>query len=611
MTQERDAELPKAAPPKAVLLPLPPRREHSVESGFSICDNSAVLAAIAALPAEATEPEHIFRDSIQGVSDCSLLRLLCASGCEWYSPPVLTEIRSVLRVTVENFYRDTIYFSKPWRGVIDPGRMKMLMRIRDSQKTLTSNPARMERLQRQSLFQVQTCEEAAEKCVLVEAPRTTIALNTILQQVHPDSAMDTPALMALSLYITDLVRSLGQIAGTMVDAMTEDATLRLADSNEPIAFYCEGCNAPQYKAADAAVGCDGDTAKSLAAECLSEDGLRWTCSPCRKGVGEDWKLAVNFTEGCPHPYAYTSAKTGEVVHVAPHNTSLSEPRALRASDILKACCRLLPGELSKHAVSEATKAINKATNKAVVADDRPRGLSEWAEMRLDQSVEKDETHAHYIAMLRGAEEEEEEEEEECFEIEITDDDSSQRYAVRPYEQVLGAVMRLLAIEPAEPFTVCYGGDPVAAGLMFLDLGIEEGGRLSVARGTGLCAGLPQGYDAHSAGLVYSVVDAGTVLSRPGFEARPVSPLAAVAAAAVGEYMAAELLELAGNAARDNRVKFLSVRHVYLACMHDEELLKLWRRQNVVFGCPQVRHLPWVLNLHLNNIMPLLVRKPSP
>ncbi|XP_028762278.1 histone H2AX [Neltuma alba] len=75
----------------------------------------------------------------------------------------------------------------------------------------------------------------------------------------------------------------------------------------------------------------------------------------------------------------------------------------------------------------------------------------------------------------------------------------------------------------------------------------------------------------------------------GRYARRVGSGSPVYLSAVLEYLAAEVLELAGNAARDNKKTRIIPRHIQLAVRNDEELSKLLGAVTIVSGgvLPQI------------------------
>mmetsp|Transcript_3307 Transcript_3307/g.7407 ORF Transcript_3307/g.7407 Transcript_3307/m.7407 type:complete len:128 (-) Transcript_3307:116-499(-) len=85
-----------------------------------------------------------------------------------------------------------------------------------------------------------------------------------------------------------------------------------------------------------------------------------------------------------------------------------------------------------------------------------------------------------------------------------------------------------------------------------------------------------------AGLQFPVGRIARYLKKGGYANR-VGGGAPVYMAAVLEYLAAEILELAGNAARDNKKARIIPRHIQLAVRNDEELNKLLGNVTIASG----------------------------
>jgi histone H2A len=101
-------------------------------------------------------------------------------------------------------------------------------------------------------------------------------------------------------------------------------------------------------------------------------------------------------------------------------------------------------------------------------------------------------------------------------------------------------------------------------------------------GRGKASGKKSQTKSARAGLAFPVGRISRYLKK-GKYAERIGAGAPVYLAAVLEYLCAEVLELAGNAARDNKKTRIIPRHIQLAIRNDEELSKLLGEVTIASG----------------------------
>ena len=96
---------------------------------------------------------------------------------------------------------------------------------------------------------------------------------------------------------------------------------------------------------------------------------------------------------------------------------------------------------------------------------------------------------------------------------------------------------------------------------------------------------------NKAGLNVSVALCEKFIRRFGYAKVNVSKTASVALACACEYLISEILNLAGNGARDEKKVIIKIRHIYVAIFHDEELKKIMEACKIEFvGAGVIPHI---------------------
>ena len=120
--------------------------------------------------------------------------------------------------------------------------------------------------------------------------------------------------------------------------------------------------------------------------------------------------------------------------------------------------------------------------------------------------------------------------------------------------------------------------PAAAAAAAPPAGAGKGGK----GGRGKTDGKKSQSQSSRAGLQFPVGRIGRFLKKGKYASR-IGAGAPVYLASILEYLTAEVLELAGNAARDNKKNRIVPRHILLAVRNDEELNKLFSGVTIAQG----------------------------